>query len=860
MQKNKHSTVKYVISAACATLLNSNTHAAEYFDPNMLKIGNGDTKVYNNEDLSLFNEIDSLPGDYQLDLFINNNKIEHRKIYLYAAKNTQGQQQLTPCFQPEELPHYGLDLPGPVSTIQVDNGKTCVDLASLQYAKSKLNLNKAQLLLQVPQAYVITERLNFFERQYWDNGIPAFRLDYNISQFTNRQDSKTENNTFANLRSSANFGAWRFNQNSTWSHNSDGNDRWETLDTTLGRNLPSINSEIILGDNYSSSALFESVKLRGATLQSDRMMQPRHSNTYAPGISGIADSESIVTIIQNNSVIYKKAVTAGPFYLTDYYPLTNGGNLTVEITGLDGQIKRQIVPFSSLAFLERKNSYNYHVAMGQYQRNGIDSHEFINQAELIYGLTDFITIAGGTQLSKHYQAFSLGGGFNLGQLGAASANVIHANSDFEGDIIQGTSQFNSASGNAFKLNYSKTFTPTNTSLTFAGYKYFTAGYYSLNDVMDYNNRLDTSNGADVISDLSNKLKYQFDVALNQTLPNYWGSLNLNMSFYNYQDKKDFQSYNLSYSLSRNNINYGVYYNYYNNPAQDDVRGQYSVSFNVSMPLSFSKKQPSTYASYNISHNDNGSTNQALQVNGLAGARSQATWNVYQGYDDKNYGGLSGSYKAPFAMFSAGYSYRANSQQQFNANINGSFVATQYGALFSQPLQATNALVLAKDVAGLQVNNNQATKTNRAGLAVIPGLSPYRINQISLDTKSIPENAEIEETIMNRIIPTRGALVLADFKAKHGYKMLMTLQNDQLGDIPMGAKVSSSTGQTAMVANFNQAYILTSQAKGELKVDWVRNNQAQSCTASFDLNNIQPVNGLYILKSNCLTQPTTTMKE
>lgn len=853
MHHNKLCAIRYIISSVCLSIFSSSTYAAEYFDPNMLKIGDGDSRVYNNEDLSLFNEIDSLPGDYQLDLFINNNKIEHRKMYLYAAKNAQGQQQLTPCFQPEELPHYGLNLPGPVTTIQVENGKSCVDLTSLQYAKSNLNLNKAQLLLQVPQAYLITERLNFFERQYWDNGIPAFRLDYNISQFTNRQEGKTENSTFANLRSSANLGAWRFNQNSTWSRNSEGNDHWETLNTTLGRNLPSINSEIIFGDNYSSSALFESVKLRGATLQSDRMMQPRHTNTYAPGISGIADSESVVTITQNNSVIYKKAVTAGPFYLTDYYPLSNGGNLMVEITGLDGQVKRQIVPFSSLAFLERKDNYSYNVSMGQYHRSGINSNEFINQAEVIYGLTDFITIAGGSQLSKHYQAFSFGGGFNLGQFGAASVNMIHANSEFDGNLIQGTSRSNSSSGNAFKLNYNKTFTPTNTALTFAGYKFFSSGYYSLNDVMDYNDGLDTSNGADVIVDLSNKLKYQFDVALNQTLPNYWGSLNLNMSFYNYQDKKDFQSYNLGYSLSRNNINYGLYYNYYNNPTQDDIRGKYNISFNVSMPLFFSKKMPSTYASYNISHNDN-NTNQTLQVSGLAGARSQATWNVYQGYDDKNYGGLSGSYKAPFATFNAGYSYRANDQQQFNASMNGSFVATQYGALFSQPLQATNALVVAKDVPGLKVNNNQATTTNKAGLAVIPGLSPYRKNQISLDTQTIPENAEIEETIMNRIIPTRGALVLADFKAKHGYKMLMTLQNDQLGDIPMGAKISLSTGETAMVANFNQAYVLTGQPKGDFKVDWVKDNQAKNCTVQFDLNNLQPVNGLYILKSNCLTQP------
>lgn len=855
-------TVKYILGPICSTLIVTHLNAAEYFDPNMLKIGSGDSVVYNNEDLSLFNEIDSLPGEYQLDLFINNNRIEHRKIYLYAAKNTQGSQQLTPCFQPDELKHYGLDLPGKTTMIKLDNGMTCVDFANLDYVKSDLNLNQGQLLFQIPQAYVVSERMNYFERQYWDDGIPALRLDYSVSQFAQRENSKTENSTFATLRSSANLGAWRFVQNATWNRDVQGNEKWKTLSNTLSRNIPAINSEISFGDNYSSSALFDSVKIRGAILQSDRLMQPTYTNTYAPGISGVADSESVVTIIQNNNVIYKKAVTAGPFYLTDYFPISNGGNLMVEIQGADGQIKRQIVPFSTLAFLERKDNYSYHVAMGQYQSDGDAKDEFIGQAEIIYGLTDFITMAGGTQLSKHYQAFSVGSGLNLGKFGAASANIIHAISDFDGDVVLGPedSKIQSASGNAFKLNYSKTFLPSNTALTFAGYRHFSDGYYSFNEVMSHNNRLAAYDGATLFIDQRDKLKNQFDFSLNQSLPKNWGSVNLNMSIYNYRDREDLHTYNFGYSLSRNRINYGLHYNYYDSKLQDDARGKYSISFNIAAPLSFARKASSTYASYNIGHSDKGQTNQVLQVSGLAGTRSQASWNAYQGYDDKNYGGLSGSYKAPFATLSAGYSYRSSDRQNFNAGITGSFLATQYGALFSQPLQSTNALIVAKNIAGLQVNNSDATKTNRFGLAVLPGLSAYRKNQISLDTQSIPENAEIEDTIINRIIPTKGALVLADFKAKQGYKILMTLQNEALGEIPMGATVTLASGQTAMVSGFNQVYMLVDQPTGSLNVNWMSRKQSNQCSSQYDLTHITPVNGLYIIKSDCVIQSENMTRE
>lgn len=856
MQYIKNMTLDWIIGSILIVAITPNVVAKEYFDPNMLSIGDGNKKVYNNEDLSLFNDLDSLPGNYKLDVFINNNRIENRTIYLYANKTIDEGQQLVPCLQPNELEHYGVKTTSVIETIQLEDGQQCIDWGSLDYAKSKLDLHNSHLLLQFPQAHIAQERMDYFERKYWDDGIPAVRLDYSVSEFSNRTNSKTKNSTFASLQGSANWGAWRFKQNSTWSHDTDGKDKWKNLSTTLSRNIPIIDSEIILGDNFSSSAIFEGVKIRGAILQSDRMMRSRRFNSYAPGISGIADGESIVSVYQNNSLIYKKAVPAGPFYITDYNPQTNGGNMTVEIAGLDGQVKRQIVPFTSLAFLERKGNLNYHVALGQYDSdyNGNDK-EFLTQAEAIYGLTDYITIAVGTQLSQHYQAYSFGQGVNLGKFGALSANVVHAISDFEKNtntsgLFPTNDESTTKKGNAFKVNYSKSFTPTNTSLNFAGYKYFSSGFYNFNDVMRYNSDSSISNINDPVISLNDKIKHQYNVTMIQSLPNEWGSISLNASSYNYRNRRDLQSYNLGYLLSKNKINYGLYYTYYNDSSnvRDDSQGKYSISFNVSMPLSFGKKP--AYASYNVGRNINGQNNQIVQLNGLIGERLQASWNAYQGYDDKNYGGISGSYNSPFAHFNAGYSYRSNDQQNFNANIAGSLIATQYGALLSKPLQGTNALIVTKKVGGIKAINSSTATTNKTGLAIYPGLSPYRKNQIALDTQSIPENAEIDETIISQIIPTKGALILADFKARQGYKLLLTLENNGQ-DIPMGAKATLGENNTAMVASFNQVYLLANQETGSINVDWVADNQEKNCVAQFDLTKTEAVNGLYLIKAACV---------
>ncbi|MDQ8937076.1 fimbria/pilus outer membrane usher protein [Acinetobacter rudis] len=861
MQCIKRNAFKFILGSLSIFLATPNLALAkEYFDPGMLNIGDGSTKIYNNEDLSLFNDLDSLPGEYKLDITINNNRMEHRSIYLYASKIDEDHQQLAPCFQANEFEHYGVNIPKPVSVIQLENGQQCVDWASLSYAKSELDLHNNQLVLQFPQAQIVQERIDYFERKYWDNGIPAFRLDYNISEFSNRNNSKTENSTFASLQSGINWGAWRFKQDSTWSHDTQGNDKWKNLSTTLSRNIPSIDSEIVLGNNYSSSAIFEGVKLRGAILQTDRTMRARRFNSYAPGITGIADSESIVSVYQNNNLIFKKSVPAGPFYITDYNPLSNGGNMTVEITGVDGQVKRQIIPFTSLAFLERKGNLNYHVALGRYDGEYDNKHEFLTQAEVIYGLTDYVTMAAGAQLSQHYQAFSFGQGINLGKFGAISANVIHAVSDFENnvDYPDNTKKEDAFTkeGNAFKLNYSKSFTPTNTSLNFAGYKYFSSGFYNFNDVMRYNSgsKFESSIHDPIVS-MNDKIKHQYNVTMVQTLPNQWGSVSLNATSYNYRDRRDLQSYNLGYMLSRNKINYGLYYTYYNDTdvSQNASQGNYSISFNISMPL-FTAKKP-VYASYNVGRSVSGQNNHIVQLNGLAGDRLQASWNIYQGYDDKNYGGVSGSYNSPFAHFNAGYSYRGSDQHSVNANVAGTFLATQYGALMSKPLQATNALIVTKKVGGIKAINSSTATTTNTGLAVYPGLSPYRKNQIALDTQSIPENAEIDETIISQIIPTKGALILADFKARQGYKLLLTLDGDGQS-IPMGAKAIFDENKTAMVASFNQVYMLSEQEKGQVNVNWTVNGQEKSCTAQFDLTKTEAVNGLYLIKTACVDQQTT----
>ena len=197
----------------------------------------------------------------------------------------------------------------------------------------------------------------------------------------------------------------------------------------------------------------------------------------------------------------------------------------------------------------------------------------------------------------------------------------------------------------------------------------------------------------------------------------------------------------------------------------------------------------------------------------------------------------------------GYSYSKN-RQNLNYGLSGALVATQYGAVLTPSLQQTNALILTKDTANIEVINGQSVKTNSRGLAIISGMSPYQKNNISIDTKSIPADTEISNNIISNMIPTKGALILADFDAKKGFKFLLTLETPNNSVIPMGAQADIGQTEKQWVSNFNQLYFVADKPQGDIQVSWKSEGKIYHCHAMYNTNNEISNNGLYILTAEC----------
>ncbi|VTR36867.1 Outer membrane usher protein fimD precursor [Serratia fonticola] len=152
-----------------------------------------------------------------------------------------------------------------------------------------------------------------------------------------------------------------------------------------------------------------------------------------------------------------------------------------------------------------------------------------------------------------------------------------------------------------------------------------------------------------------------------------------------------------------------------------------------------------------------------------------SWGVNQGYATQGGRGnvnLMASYEGGSGQINGGYSYDSH-QQRINYGVAGGVIAHAGGVTLSQSLGETIALVKAPGAKGIDINNNRGVKTDGRGYAVVPYISPYRNNAISLDTTSLPDDVELELTSQT-VTPTRGAVVVARYQTKIGQRVMMTL--------------------------------------------------------------------------------------
>ncbi|MBC8652838.1 fimbrial biogenesis outer membrane usher protein, partial [Providencia vermicola] len=607
------------------------------------------------------------------------------------------------------------------------------------------------------------------------------------------------------------------------------------IETSLERGINYLKSQLTIGDTATPSEIFEGFQFRGVQLRSDESMLPSSMRGFAPVIRGIAQSNAEVTVKQNNYVIYQSYVSPGAFEIDDLYPTGTSGDLTVLIKEADGSERSFVVPFSSIAIMQREGQLKYSLTGGKYKSNTAGEVEpnFL-QSTFIYGLPKSITGYAGTLLSKNYQSYAAGMGINLGSFGALSADITQANSQ---NLL---GKDNTDSGQSYRFQYSKNVTSTGTSVTLANYRYSTEGFYTFSEA--------NSNQPKIYR---NNKKNRFQVSLNQSL-NEFGNVyfsSYQQDYWNRSGKE--RSLNAGYNNNIGGITYNFSYSYTDSAYQRKADNYFS--FSMTIPLNDSS---GNYTSINssVTADNSGNTDAMMGISGTLGESNNFNYAIQQSYGNKETrasGNASASYRGSYGVANAAYGYDKYSQRA-NYGLTGAVVAHPHGITLSQPINDTFAIVRAPGAKNVQVSNRANISTDSRGYAIIPYLNPYTKNEITLNIDSLPDNVELKTNTVS-VVPTKGAAILASYQTHVGYRLLFTVTHNGK-PVPFGAmaQFSQSDDQnisTGIVGDNGDVYLSGMPEQGQLQIKWGKSLQEQ-CIAEYQLTAEQLKQHLPILPVNC----------
>lgn len=739
------------------------------------------------------------PGSYDVDIYLNQTLVKRQDILFKA--NDKG--QVRPVITRELLTQMGADmvklekegrLPAdgdPSMPMDIDN---LVPGASVDF-----DVNGLALQVSLPQAYVHRTSRGYVDPSLWDRGITAFFIDYQTNFNRNTSDNVSRNYGYVGLRNGFNVNGWRFRNESALTTGTGRDRKFTSNRTFVERDVASLKGKLSVGELYTQGDIFDSVRFRGAQLNSDLGMLPDNEVGYAPVVRGIAETNATVEVRQNGYVIYSTSVSPGAFEISDIYPSGSNGDLTIKIIESDGRQREYAQSYAYLPVMTRRGNLRYSFAAGEYHYDGRPSTTFA-QGTAVYGLSDNFTGYGGVLGAEKYSAVNLGVGVNSA-IGGFSFDITHSQSKDR--------QRRSLSGDSARFLYAKTLTATDTTFTMVGYRYSTDGYRTFGQHIE-DLRYSEAN-------FYGRQKNRVDMTVNQALPGR-GSLYLSIGESTYWNRDGrTRNWQVGYSGSLASASYSV--------AMSRTQGQGAywrsdTQFNasISIPLGSPSRSHRLYA--NAVSSRHGDTMLQSGVSGYLDDRSTVSYSASASHSDDY--GSSGSvglgWDTPIAKLSGNYS-QGRDDKHVDVSAAGSIVVHGGGITLGQPLGETFALVEVPKVRGVGVEGWNGLRTDRNGYAVVPYAQPYRYNWVNLDTATLGSDTEVSENAM-MLVPTRGAIVKANYAAQTGRRVQFDLKLEDGKQVPFGAQAIDAEGKTiGMVDNLSRLLVFGVPDSGRLKVQW-----------------------------------------
>lgn len=816
-----------------------------------------DNLLFGSGSLARFNRTNAIdPGQYKVDLFINNRFVE--RVDLRFVNHASGDVQ--PCMPIKLLTSAGILQ----SAIRTPEGAECTILAdAVKGASSAFDIALLRLDLSVPQSQMNRVPRGYVAPESLDGGETIGFVNYSANQYhvsrTGAYSSNTDSSYVA-LNSGLNMGLWRLRQQANLRYDSKSGSDWNSTRTYMQRALPGLRSELTLGEGYTSGRFFSGLGYRGLEIVSDDRMLPESVRGYAPTVRGIAKTNAQVTVRQNSRDIYHATVAPGPFEISDLYATNYNGDLEVTVQEADGSVSRFTVPFSAVPESLRPGNSRYSYALGS--TRDVGNKDVFSEVTYQRGLSNSVTANSGLRIADGYQALVLGGVYS-NWAGAFGLDTTYSRADMpqEGRI----------DGWMARLSYSRTFAPTNTTLSIAGYRYSTEGYRDLGDVLGVRESLRSGERWESTSYMQ---RSRFEVSVNQSLQQF-GSIYVSGSTQDYRNnrERDTQlqigyantlensvSFNLSVARQATG---STQQNYNNTQSGNNIESSYwgnsrtpgntetVTLLSISFPLGSPSKATTPTVSSSISHSATYGDVYQTSLSGNAGANQDLSYGIDVSRDAEQKQNIwSGNVQKRLSKASVGLgASKGEDYWQASGSARGALALHGGGITFGPYLGDTFALVEAKGASGAKIMNGQGAEIDSSGFALVPSLTPYRYNTVAINPEGISEKTEVDDG-QRRIAPYAGAAVKVNFKTRNGNALLIKAHLSNGRSIPMGADVIDESGSiVGMVGQGGQAYVRSDQSVGNMIIRWGDRTEEQ-CAIAYDLKDLDTEQPLIRINSEC----------
>jgi len=766
-----------------------------------------------------------LPGVHHMELYVNGKFITRMDIRFVGTAHGE----VRPCLKGELWQRIGVA----EAHIQEGEGECPALIEQVAGSSFVLDVSRMQLSLSVPRILMRHSPPNVVAADELDAGQRLLFFNYMGNAWhaerSGRIWAKHQDSAHLSLTGGANFGLWQYRQQGHLSLNRISSPHWHNLSSRLQRPLPGIGSQLTLGQLYTGGHFFSGLAYHGASLANDERMLAEDQRGFSPVVRGVAASNAKVTIRQKGREIYQTTVAPGAFVIDDLTPASRNGDLEVIVEEADGTVNTFKVPFSALPQSLRPGRGHYNLAFGR-TRNNVGNSYFAD-ASYRRGVSNTISAGTGVRVAVGYQALAADAVY-LSRAGAIGLTVSHSRASVPGRKAH--------AGWRAGLSYSHTFAPTHTHFALAAYRYSTASYRDLNDVLG--ERFANRTGGVWQSD-SYRQRARFDISVNQTLGEY-GYLYLSGSMHNWHYSHQHErQWQLGYSTmlaGRIGFNLSLLRQYTAfAPVGQALRRDDQLNLSLSMPLGS--------GGISTGYSRSGSNGNQYDM-ALSGSGERSNWHLGANRAQRKIGwNLGLQQQLPNANLGFNYS-RGPHHWQLAGNVQGAFVVHGGGLTFGPWLGDTFALVEAKGAKGARVGGHGRVRVDRFGYALVPSLTPYRYNRVFLD----PQDADIElENAEQRSAPYAGAAVKLTFQTRHGQALLIHVNAPEGQSLPPGTPALDAAGNVVgLLGQGNWLYLRSESGRGQLYLPWGR--QDQRCRLVYDSTHA-PVVPLVRLQVQCLAE-------